>query len=126
MRTFTLVFAFLFSFILVGQARATTGEEVHSKCRHLIDEGKLDSVSSGFCAGFVSGVIETQTWWQLRELSDSKRNQNVEHFCIPGTVTNDQIVKIFVKYLDDHPEKLHEPAVLLLLTSLHQAFPCKA
>jgi hypothetical protein len=44
---------------------------------------------------------------------------------ISEAVTNDQVVKVFVKYLDDHPEELHRVAALLLSEALHSAFPCK-
>jgi hypothetical protein len=45
---------------------------------------------------------------------------------LPAEVTNGQIVLVFVKYLEVHPERLHKPANLLLVEALRKAFPCKA
>jgi len=61
--------------------------------------------------------------WEAKPGATVKRNPDLS-FCMPATVTNDQIVKIFIKYLDEHPEELHQPASLLLATSLRKAFPC--
>ena len=46
-------------------------------------------------------------------------------YCIPSGVTSDQLVDIFIKYLNDHPESLHEKAQFLALSSLLKAFPCE-
>jgi len=62
--------------------------------------------------------------WEAKPGTTAKRNRDLS-FCLPDQVTNDQIIKIFVKYLDDHPEELHQPASLLLVTSMRKAFPCK-
>lgn len=46
--------------------------------------------------------------------------------CVQDGVTIGQIVKINNKYLEEHPEALHEPAITGLAVSLSRAFPCKA
>lgn len=45
--------------------------------------------------------------------------------CIPTGTTNEQHLRVIVKYLRDHPEKLHEPAGSLSLEALKAAFPCR-
>ncbi len=49
----------------------------------------------------------------------------IENVCVPDEVTVGQITKVVVKYLKDHPEKLHLGAGLLTMTALKDAFPCK-
>ena len=63
--------------------------------------------------GFVTGTwyaftsIEGQTW-----------------FCDPPNGTVGQMIKVVQKYLADHPERLHEEALQLVLDAYGDAFPC--
>jgi hypothetical protein len=45
--------------------------------------------------------------------------------CIPDTVYSLQLARITVKWLKEHPERLHQPAGLLTLEAIKNAFPCK-
>lgn len=45
--------------------------------------------------------------------------------CYPTGVAQAQIREIVLKYLRDHPERLDDPAPLLVLNGLFEAFPCK-
>ena len=44
------------------------------------------------------------------------------HFCAAGTIKLDQLRKIVVKYLNDHPENLHLAGGNLVTNALHYAF----
>lgn len=117
MKTATVVGLCLWCLIACGQASAglTGGEEIQKECEK--PDAVPSAFSNGFCAGFVTGVVEAQTMWERRTLKHPS-------FCLPEKSTNGQILKVFTKYLDDHPEELHQPAALLLVTSLRHAFPC--
>lgn len=73
--------------------------------------GSLDDVKSeAFCRGLVTGVLAAGSW----------------DACLPtGGISPNQAMGIFVKYLRDNPQRLHENGGLLLQASLVQAFPCK-
>lgn len=45
--------------------------------------------------------------------------------CLPGEATFDQLLLVVSKFLDDHPERLHEGAGWLGFDALRDAFPCK-
>jgi len=45
--------------------------------------------------------------------------------CYPTGVAQAQIREVVMKYLRDHPERLNDPAPLLVLNGLFEAFPCK-
>ena len=45
--------------------------------------------------------------------------------CRPEGVTSKQYMLIIKKYLEEHPEKLHEPGYLLIDIALMEAFPCE-
>lgn len=44
--------------------------------------------------------------------------------CVPTGATYEQVVRVIVKYLRDHPERLHRPRRQLMLAALEAAFPC--
>lgn len=45
-------------------------------------------------------------------------------FCVPDSVTRNQLADVVAKYLKSSPEKLHNPAGALVYLSLRDAFPC--
>ncbi|WP_368857162.1 Rap1a/Tai family immunity protein [Pseudomonas syringae group genomosp. 3] len=46
--------------------------------------------------------------------------------CFPDHgFTSFQAVKVVQQYLDTHPERLNEDAMILTSTAFRQAFPCK-
>lgn len=91
------------------------------KCRELIngDEHPDMSVTAaqGVCLGYIDGVLDTlvlsKGFWSASDV-----------ICVPEGVTSDQAVRVFVKYADEHPEKLHLNAPDIILDSLEKAFPC--
>ena len=44
--------------------------------------------------------------------------------CIPEGAKSLQWAKVVVKWLNDHPEKLHDPAVIAVYLAMKEAFPC--
>lgn len=47
-------------------------------------------------------------------------------FCVPANkITGGQVARVIVKYLKDHPERLHENETFLAIQALQAAFPCK-
>jgi len=112
-----------------AHAQGQTGSELLTKCKaflNSVDKNPNASGSAfdiGFCPGFISGVLSGAEVW---EATDALRKQtHPMAFCRPENANNGEIMRVFVKYLEDYPERLHEPAGLLFLTSLTNAFPCK-
>ena len=48
----------------------------------------------------------------------------VEGFCEPPEATTGQLVKVFVKWANDHPERHHEEWNVGLFAAWAEAFPC--
>jgi len=65
---------------------------------------------AGFCLGVVEG-----TMWSL---------QITNLLCLPKGVTHGQGLKVLVKYMDDHPEELHERVGQLAAEAFVKAWPC--
>ena len=86
------------------------------------DGGKLldeEAVQSLYCIGYVSGFLDAMSV----TVSTTGGRQNV---CLPQRgITNDQAIRIFVKFLRENPQMLHESGRMSLYISLARAFPCK-
>jgi hypothetical protein len=75
-----------------------------------------DAVDGTFCRGYVLGVVDSLI---------TINGKTEMTYCIPANADNDQLVRIAAKYLNDNPAKLIDPASLLVIMSLIDAFPCK-
>jgi hypothetical protein len=49
---------------------------------------------------------------------------NVQIFCIPVNMTNDQLATIALRYVRVHPELDHANAASVVVVALREAFPC--
>ncbi|MGD0905452.1 MAG: Rap1a/Tai family immunity protein [Terracidiphilus sp.] len=97
--------------------------ELLSKCSSTIkflDNEKLSSSEmqdAGWCLGYVNGVADGM------EMATAT-GSIAKLYCIPEGVTTGQAVRVLVKWLRSHPEKLHQSRVLVVV-SWADAFPCK-
>ncbi len=131
-----IVAAIVFPAVSYGEGNPAldTGNDLLSACEALIEgpesisnlslQAKLDWVSeSEFCYGYVRGVVEWNGNYE-------KWLENVlikPIFCIgDNQVEIDQLVKIAIKYMNDHPEELHKKGITVLDSAFSQAFPCSA
>lgn len=130
----TLATALTFVFLMpqrtsaIGTA-AIDGNEVLNRCKaylRTIDSAQAasqtDFVDGGFCVGYVTGVIDDHFTWQISEASPT---DPTKHFCMPDGATTGQAVRVVVKWLEDHPARLHERAIDLVLSALRDNFPCR-
>jgi hypothetical protein len=92
------------------------------------DRTSLDGL---VCLGFVSGVIEGMrdgSTWEAIVLAKAYPKLAPEILtsflnpCIPAGATNTEIVKVILKYLDNHPERLHNPATGEIYLALNDAW----
>ncbi len=97
--------------VMTPQAKAATtppviygpsGAELVADCRNVVlaEQGKgSDGMRSMKCMSYVAGVIDTSS---LSAAADTQTP-----FCIPIQVHMPQIVKMVVKFGDEHPENLN-------------------
>lgn len=91
------------------------GSELQRDCA--IGEKDGHYYESGKCGSFITGTeagYGLSVYW----------NKLTPDYCLPDGVTQGQVAKVVVKYMDDHPEKLHLRAEILVINSLIAAFPC--
>jgi hypothetical protein len=82
-----------------------------------------DTINGAHCIGYVAGVIDDHFSCQIHETSAAALDPT-KHLCLPDGVTPNQAVRVIVKWLEDHPARLHETAVILALDALRDGFPC--
>ena len=107
--------ALLVALALLGatsSAMAATNSATSSGagCRTANERSVIDKVDAGFCSGIVEG-----TMWSL---------QIAKLVCLPNGMTLGQGLKVLVKYMDDHPEELHEKTAELAARAFVKAWPC--
>jgi hypothetical protein len=72
------------------------------------------------CVGYVGGMLDMHAL-----MSDPRVAGGKPQFCLPKSgISNDQAIKVFLKWSREHPEQLHKSARISLLIALREAFPC--
>lgn len=106
----------------ISTAEGTTGTELLNQCKdavNFMDNRGPTNFKVGQCLGYLNGLTEATNYNRKDNI------RNVPYFCLPNDVTIGQEVMIVVKYLENNPEKLHEPSFSLVMKALKDAFPCK-
>jgi hypothetical protein len=55
---------------------------------------------------------------------DEKLEDIYGHLCVPDTTSRGQMARVFLQFLQSHPDKLKLPAALLIEDALREAYPC--
>jgi hypothetical protein len=80
-------------------------------CKRFLDVPGKGTFTEGVCAGsittlgFVGQVLN-------------------KRFCYPASVTNEQMVRLVVAYIEARPARMHEDFRTLALEALREAWPC--
>jgi len=103
----------------VGSALAYGGSDYLQACNlYLLGrEGVLYAqapmtLKIGMCMGYTEGVFGTALQLDKRSI------------CAPEEVESERLVRIAMKYLENHPEQLHYGASSTILIAFREAFPC--
>lgn len=116
-----------------SQGKAITGNELQEKCTpalHVFDGDDTGAVGpdgdkAWFCLGYVVSSLEAFDAGSVWEVGGQSTVRMYPCFPPDKNVTLDQGLRIIVKYLRAHPERLHASGFLLSLAALKEAFPCK-
>jgi hypothetical protein len=99
-------------------ARAVeTGAQAQLSCGRVANDTLGNTIIEGAAAGHCVGMIGT-VWVLGRYLPENTR------FCIPSGAKPEQGYKVFLRYLANHPEALHEPDLFLAISAFREAWPC--
>lgn len=104
-----------------------SGEEILEHCSQSLNTDPVKDFNRGICAGFIDGftaghfVAETYHAFHHR---DEKLEDIYGHLCVPDTTSRGQMARVFVQFMQAHPDKLKLPAALLIEDALREAYPC--
>ena len=90
--------------------------------RYLSSPGSLEGVAgaqAATCVGFLRGLA---TGILIGEGDAGRKKSRV--YCAPDQFSLEQQLRVSLKWLRDHPARLHEDASILLALALKQSFPC--
>jgi len=128
MKILCTLFCLLFS---ASVAHAQKGNEVLDRCQEAIRfidhvDNTKSSFESGWCLGWMNSTIGLTVMNQEWRRTITKATPGQFDFCIPEDgIPPIQGIRMLVKYLTAHPEKLHTDGMLLTMAALKEAFPCK-
>jgi Rap1a immunity proteins len=80
----------------------------------------VNDFAAGYCIGLIMGILDVNVAYQHFP------NQTQVLFCDPrdGTATLPQFVRIILRYLQTHPERLHLYGTVLAIEAMQEAFRC--
>jgi hypothetical protein len=115
-----IIFVFLFLLLTITTVHALTGQESISQCDSTYDEIS----ESGFIScldglGDMLSIIHKRYY-----MEEHGRYRLLPKLCFPPRMTLGQVQKIMVKYLNEHPEKLHSEFADLYLVQMSITFNC--
>lgn len=89
----------------------TTGYELLESCSEADTDTRFES---GVCNGYVGAVADVMFNYPFTGLQ----------VCFPVDITRDQLVRVSIKFLREHPGVLHLTAYHNVASALLLAFPC--
>jgi len=109
-------------------AQEHTGVRLLEECQmalrdddYIIEHGALIKATS--CLLYIRGVADTLSLW--KDESDVAKAHLLPPACIPDGASNFEMANVVLKYLNDHPNKLHESYSLLVILALQDGYPCQ-
>ena len=114
-----LMLGIAFLFGNVQEASAVKGMELKKICDFKNNPRRISKLP---CLLYIKGVVHGFDMG-THIGSDNDLNAVKKTMCIPKDTNVGQWTAIVKKYLEDHPEKLHEQGVNLVIFSLAVAFP---
>ena len=117
--------------LLIGLASPVfatdSAQDLFQSCEKLITEAEshgekimmTGSYNDGYCWGAFAMIQESLN------IGFSPDSHPAFYVCLPPSSTRVQLIRIFVKYVHEHPEYLHRDAFKVTRLALLEVFPCK-
>ena len=120
------VYAALFLIIGNTNSSASTALEVNSSCHYfsnIVVSNSNFQMKQDFATGLCWGAFEViQNIVRIQFNGEKNPTLNI---CVPPTSTRIQLIKIVMKYIDNHPEVLNEEFTFVAYRALLNSYPCK-
>jgi hypothetical protein len=106
-----IVLVFVFSDEVNAQSNfMVTGSELHQACKDESNSFCLEYII-GATDGFVGGAMAARRMTSIK-------------FCLPDSITRNQLRNSTIDWLEDHPKDRRHNAVLLIIRALNSTWPC--
>ena len=96
------------------------GSELRSMCEGIDEQGNASNTMAVGCAQFVIGVHDTMSTLTFGGLLDKG------FVCFPEDYSGPQLSLAVKEYLANNPDKVDEPANMLVAVAFVENFPCPA
>ena len=112
----------------MGAQAGTTAADLAKNCRLSIaytenvpaDLSDTAKIRAGQCLGMMEAIEDMNAWFRVNGAKNSAR------MCKPATVTKlTDLAKVFIKYVEEHPEEQDKSGAIVAQHALRVAFPCK-
>jgi hypothetical protein len=112
--------------LLRGVAHAESTAEVLSWCRPIAEA----TITEDGTARFTVNEYTSRCWGPFAVIQHRLRlrktaGEALWDACPPEKSRRTQLVAVFVTYAEQHPERLHEEFMFVVLNSMQLAFPCR-
>ena len=104
--------------LLIGASNGAMAKDYYQNGNKLLASCEGENIfNQDVCVGYLQAVEDTYN-------SAAEWKGFESDICAPISVTGGQLIKVWVKYANEHPEKLHLSASDLVLLAYRDAFPC--
>ena len=120
---------FLLGILLISQwslfiTESLAGSVMRAECEgavRALDSSAGLTFSTGYCAGFLRGTFDAIT-----SNTQAKSNSNSGYkVCSPETaVTTAQLIRVYMKYINQHPQTRQERTHAVALKAFQSEWPC--
>lgn len=108
----------------IGVAGAFSSGELLDSCQAIVRQERINGPRVTIPGEGVKCWYYFSAFQDIAILVDARTNLPFVPYCVPEEATLTQIIRIFVKFMADHPEKLHEPPGSLVFEALSKSWPC--
>jgi Rap1a immunity proteins len=115
-------------FLCCLSLHAMTAEDLVDRCKAAKQKNMSDAEATdyAYCTGFITGFTDATRLSQEVEDVNGKPITTKRSVCLPDAeISANELVLVFLKFTDDHPEVLHEYASFVVHNALVKAYPCK-
>lgn len=124
LKSFLLSFFMMTTAVLVAAQESNIGYMDGNLLLEKCDSTVL--LDKSFCDGYVAAAIDAQVTLINSLQAASESHVVPKMYCLPkGGIVIGQAVRVTVKWLHDHPEKLHLAGDILVAMAMRDGFPCR-
>lgn len=113
---FVIATAVLFAGTEARAAPMDTGNHFLPDCKAIQNVNEPATFGQGMCLGTISALRDVQRFIVY--------NNGALRFCIPVSVTDGQLVRVVIRYLEYNPAQLHHNFTDLAVSAISAAYPC--